>query len=68
MKIVDSDGDGKIDYIEFVTAAIDHRALLNKENITAIFDMLDQNGDGNISMDELKNNFKLNGDKENETF
>jgi Ca2+-binding EF-hand superfamily protein len=29
----DMDGDGKIDYMEFVQAAIDHKTLLNKDNI-----------------------------------
>jgi len=52
------DGDGKIDYIEFVQAAIDHKALLNKDNIKAIFNMLDSNGDGNIDLQELQGNFK----------
>jgi Ca2+-binding EF-hand superfamily protein len=40
------DGDGKVDYHEFVTAAIDHRSLLNKSNIAAMFNLLDTNGDG----------------------
>jgi Ca2+-binding EF-hand superfamily protein len=33
MEMCDTDGDGKIDYIEFIQAAIDHRSLLNKQNI-----------------------------------
>lgn len=49
----DLDGDGKIDYLEFVQAAIDHKAIMNKENIISIFKLLDANGDGNISMEEL---------------
>jgi len=41
MKSCDLDGDGKIDYLEFIQAAIDHKALLNKENILSIFNMFD---------------------------
>ena len=41
MKTCDLDGDGKIDYIEFIQAAINHKALLNKQNIQIIFDMFD---------------------------
>lgn len=54
---IDVDGDGRIDYMEFVQAAIDHKALLNKDNITSIFRMLDSNGDGYISKSELMENF-----------
>jgi len=36
MERCDVDGDGLIDYLEFVQAAIDHKALLNKDNIQAI--------------------------------
>ena len=41
MDLIDLDQDGKIDYLEFIQAAIDHKALLNKENIQIIFDMID---------------------------
>lgn len=33
IEMCDTNGDGKIDYLEFVQAAIDHKALLNKQNI-----------------------------------
>lgn len=61
MKIVDLDGDGKIDYLEFIQAAIDHRSLLNKENIQTMFDLFDTNHDGTISMEELKSTFQGTG-------
>lgn len=37
MKSMDSDGNGVIDYTEFITAAIDKVALLNKKNLVAAF-------------------------------
>ena len=50
---VDSNGDGLIDYDEFMTAAANRAKLLNKENLKAAFKVLDANGDGKITPDEL---------------
>lgn len=65
MKKCDMNGDGKIDYLEFVQGAIDHKALIDKDNIQAIFNMLDENKDGDISMDELKKSFNGNNSDDN---
>lgn len=54
MKSCDMDGDGKIDYAEFIQATIDHKSMVNDETIKAAFSMFDLNGDGQISRDELK--------------
>lgn len=62
MENVDLDGDGKIDYLEFIQAAINHKALLNKQNIQIIFDMFDQDKDGKISVTEIKNVFSSSFD------
>ena len=37
MSSLDKDGNGFIDYTEFITAAIDKVAFLNKENLKAAF-------------------------------
>lgn len=37
MSHLDKDGNGLIDYTEFITGAIDKFTLLSKENLTAIF-------------------------------
>jgi len=57
MEKLDADGDGKIDYIEFIQGAIDHKSLLNAQNMKILFSMFDLNGDGKISVQELKQMF-----------
>lgn len=37
MTSMDKDGNGLIDYTEFITAAIDKVTVLNKENLKAAF-------------------------------
>ena len=62
MNRCDLDGDGRIDYQEFIQAAINHRAMLNKENIKIAFNIFDENADGKISCSELN---KIFSDKVN---
>ena len=54
MKAADTNGDGSVDYQEFVTAAFNKEKLINEKNLKAIFKMFDQDGDGSISPAELK--------------
>lgn len=54
---LDTNNDGKIDYSEFITAAVDRAKLLNQQNLEIGFQMFDQDGNGKISRDELKNVF-----------
>ena len=54
---MDTDGDGKIDYTEFITAAYNREMLLSQQNLQIAFKMFDQDGDGTLSMDELKSVF-----------
>ena len=53
MKAADFDGDGRINYDEFMTAAYNRQKLLNQENLTQAFISLDRNSDGTISRSEL---------------
>lgn len=53
-KIMDADGSGEVDFTEFITAAIDKRALLTKENIDAAFRTFDADGNGRITKEELQ--------------
>lgn len=54
---MDTDNDGKVNYSEFLTAAVDHQAILNEKSLLACFNMIDENQDGQISLAELSNVF-----------
>ena len=66
MKSLDRDGNGVIDYTEFITAAIDKVAFLSGENLRAAFQILDKDGGGTITIDELKEAFDAHNDKDEE--
>ena len=66
MASMDKDGNGFIDYTEFITAAINKASILNKENLTAAFQLLDIDNSGMITIDELKAAFDTHGSKDNE--
>jgi calcium-dependent protein kinase len=54
---LDSDGNGKIDYAEFTTAAVDRRVLLSQKNLEHAFKIFDTDGNGKITCDELSGIF-----------
>ena len=64
MKSLDRDGNGSIDYTEFITGAIDKATLLNVDNLTAAFKLLDADNSGTISIEELKSAFDSHGEKD----
>lgn len=64
MKSLDKDGNGYVDYTEFITAAIDKVAFLNRENLKNAFQILDSDNSGMITVDELKAVFDNNNDKD----
>ena len=51
---LDTNGDGKIDYSEFITAAVNRAQILSKENLDITFKIFDSDGNGKISVEELK--------------
>jgi len=51
---VDADGSGVIDYTEFLAATMDKKQYLQEDVCWSAFRLFDKNGDGQISMDELK--------------
>ena len=54
---IDTNRDGQIDFNEFVTAAHDRMKMINDENLQNAFKILDLNGDGRISSEEIKHAF-----------
>jgi len=60
MKQCDLDGDGKIDFHEFFTAAVNHQKVLTKQNLKFAFETFDINGDGSIDIDEFKTSLPSN--------
>lgn len=58
----DINKSGSIDYTEFLMASVEHSKAYNKQKIKEVFDELDINKDGKISVDELKT--LIGGDRE----
>lgn len=50
----DDDCSGKIDYTEFLAAFLDRETILRKDRLCNAFSILDRNGDGLLSRDELR--------------
>lgn len=57
LKSLDTDGDGKLDFNEFLGAATNRVKLLNEENLEKAFKILDKNDDGRVCSHELKETF-----------
>jgi calcium-dependent protein kinase len=53
----DGDGNGYIDYSEFLTATINWKKVLNKEKLEKVFKVFDKDSDGTISLMEIKEFF-----------
>mmetsp|Transcript_20465 Transcript_20465/g.32629 ORF Transcript_20465/g.32629 Transcript_20465/m.32629 type:complete len:545 (-) Transcript_20465:251-1885(-) len=54
MEGVDADGSGLIDYTEFLAATLDRKCYLQEDVCWTAFSIFDQDGDGNITLEELK--------------
>ena len=54
MKAADVDGDGVIDYNEFVAATLNVNQLEKEELIAKAFKQFDTDGSNSISMEELE--------------
>eukprot|EP00437_Effrenium_voratum_P044386 CAMPEP_0181477754 /NCGR_PEP_ID=MMETSP1110-20121109/42382_1 /TAXON_ID=174948 /ORGANISM="Symbiodinium sp., Strain CCMP421" /LENGTH=525 /DNA_ID=CAMNT_0023603071 /DNA_START=51 /DNA_END=1628 /DNA_ORIENTATION=- len=54
MEGVDADGSGLIDYTEFLAATLDKKCYLQEDVCYTAFSVFDQDGDGHITLEELK--------------
>ena len=46
---VDADGDGVLNYDEFIACAIDYQDSVNQKHIDGLFDMIDVDQDGGLT-------------------
>lgn len=58
LEYADVDGDGQLSYQELIATIVQRKMCLKEERIWEAFCRLDLNGDGHISMDELKQVFQ----------
>lgn len=54
MKTLDIDGNGYLDFSEFLRILVEEEVILTKENIKKTFDYLDKNASNKIERDDLK--------------
>lgn len=54
MKNVDIDGNGFIDYTEFVMATMNEKNMVSNERLMQAFKMFDKDGSGTITADEIR--------------
>jgi calcium-dependent protein kinase len=66
MQEIDKDGDGLIDYSEFLAAAVDKTKIISDENLRYAFSMLDYDKNGIITKNELKECFDTQSSKDDE--
>ncbi|XP_026194590.1 calcium-dependent protein kinase 2 [Cyclospora cayetanensis] len=64
LKEVDTAGTGSIDYTEFIAACLHQSHYIREEACRAAFRVLDINGDGHVSAEELRQVFRMAGDLE----
>ena len=54
MKCADTDGNGEIDYSEWMIASVNKKSLLTKETLNTAFNLFDKDRNGMISPSEIR--------------
>ena len=60
---VDIDGNGSIDYTEFVMATMNEKDLISQQKLKAACRLFDKDGSGSISPDEIKRALGIEDDQ-----
>jgi calcium-dependent protein kinase len=58
IKSIDLDGNGVIDYHEFLNCTMNREKILSKKNLQLAFRAFDKDGNGSISIDEIMSIFR----------
>ena len=58
IKSIDLDGNGVVDYNEFLNCTMNRDKILSKKNLEYAFKAFDKDGNGSISIDEIMSIFK----------
>jgi len=66
MDLADIDGNGFIEYQEFITATFSKQKILTEHNLKRAFEMFDKDESGKISSEELKNVLGAGNNEQNE--
>lgn len=53
LKFCDIDGNGSIDFSEFISVCIDRKILLNEQRLFQLFNILDSDNNHVLSYDEV---------------
>jgi len=63
---LDLDGDGELDFDEFISVSIDKTKIVNKENIGKIFSMFNTSNDSKVALKDIASLFSEKGGEENQ--
>ena len=66
MADLDKDGNGVVDYSEFLAASINKQTIVDQQNLKIAFEMLDGDRNGQITKDELREAFETQSVKDDE--